>query len=94
MTDPDRPYVWEAEAALCRASFSLREIAVLRGHEGPVNQAAFSPDGGRIITASYDNTARLFALYGAQALIDHAREVAPRQLTPEQRERFFLNADR
>jgi hypothetical protein len=28
------------------------EIAVLRGHDGTVNSAAFSPDGSRIVTAS------------------------------------------
>ena len=29
-----------------------KEIAVLRGHEGYVRSAAFSPDGARIVTAS------------------------------------------
>ena len=36
------------------------EIAVLRGHEGGVNSAAFSPDGSRIVTASLDKTARMW----------------------------------
>ena len=35
-------------------------MAVLRGHEGRVNSAAFSPDGSRIVTASGDNTARIW----------------------------------
>ena len=30
-----------------------KEIAVLRGHEDRVNSAAFSPDGSRIVTASW-----------------------------------------
>ena len=34
--------------------------AVLKGHEGPVRSASFSPDGGRIVTASSDKTARLW----------------------------------
>jgi WD40 repeat protein len=32
---------------------------VLSGHTGAVNSAVFAPDGGRILTASDDNTARL-----------------------------------
>jgi dipeptidyl aminopeptidase/acylaminoacyl peptidase len=36
------------------------EIAVLRGHENRVFSAAFSPDGARIVTASWDNTARIW----------------------------------
>ena len=35
-------------------------MAVLRGQEGRVNSAAFSPDGSRIVTASGDNTARIW----------------------------------
>jgi len=37
-----------------------RPLATLAGHTGPVNSAAFSPDGSRIVTASGDNTARLW----------------------------------
>ena len=33
---------------------SGREIAVLKGHEGGVNQVVFSPDGSRVVTASSD----------------------------------------
>jgi WD40 repeat protein len=33
---------------------------VLRGHEGSVFSAAFSPDGSRIVTASDDDTARIW----------------------------------
>jgi WD40 repeat protein len=35
-------------------------IAMLRGHAGSVNSAAFSPDGARIVTASEDGTARIW----------------------------------
>jgi hypothetical protein len=34
-----------------------REIAVLTGHKGIVWGAGFSPDGTRVVTASYDRTA-------------------------------------
>jgi WD40 repeat protein len=35
-------------------------IAVLRGHEAEVNSAVFSPAGSRIVTASWDRTARIW----------------------------------
>jgi hypothetical protein len=35
---------------------TAKEVAVLRGHEGPVRFAAFSPDGLRIVTASDDRS--------------------------------------
>ncbi len=37
-----------------------KELVVLRGHEGPVWSAAFSPLGDRIVTASLDKTARVW----------------------------------
>src|SRR5215831_2935660 len=37
-----------------------RGIAVLRGHASTVTSAAFSPDGSRIVTASDDQTARIW----------------------------------
>ena len=36
------------------------EPVVLRGHEGVVVSAAFSPDGTRIVTGSWDKTARVW----------------------------------
>jgi hypothetical protein len=47
-----------------------------------------------VVTASDDGTARLWAvLPEGQALIDYAKSIVPRQLTPEQRKQFFLEAN-
>jgi len=58
--NPDRPFVNEAEDALEDALANRRESSILRGHQGAVATAAFSPDGTRAVTASNDNTARLW----------------------------------
>ncbi len=55
-----RPYVPEAELQLDGAWRALRERLVLKGHTAAVRSAAFSPDGKRIVTASFDTTARLW----------------------------------
>jgi WD40 repeat protein len=44
--------VWDAATG--------KEIATLKGHDGVVFLAAFSPDGKTIVTASFDQTARLW----------------------------------
>ena len=46
--------------ALSAAITELRERRVLRGHDDRVWSGAFSPDGARVVTASYDKTARLW----------------------------------
>jgi WD40 repeat protein len=53
---------WSRIEQLCRIwdAASAKEIAVLHGHDKPVFSAAFSPDGSRIVTASWDKTARIW----------------------------------
>jgi len=65
---PERPYVVEADAALYWAVLKLREWSVLEGHTEGVTSAVFSSDGTRVVTASYDGTARLWDAASAKAL--------------------------
>jgi len=58
VTGIKRRYAPEAERSFYAAHFSKREHAVL-AHTHLVLSAAFSPDGARVVTASYDKTARL-----------------------------------
>src|SRR5262249_42902698 len=63
-----RPYLTEAELYLDGAIRALRERTVLKGHESSVVDAAFSPDGKRIVTASGDNTTRLWDAETGQSI--------------------------
>ncbi|MGE5072719.1 MAG: helix-turn-helix domain-containing protein, partial [Anaerolineae bacterium] len=50
----------EAQEALHAALLNLRTRASLTGLTGPVASAFFSPDGKRVATVSYDNTAAMW----------------------------------
>jgi WD40 repeat protein len=76
--------VWDAASG--------RSLGVLQGHLFPVYSAAFSPDGSRIVTASVDETARVWRTFpNTKSLIDYAKSQLPRELTAEQRQAFFLD---
>jgi hypothetical protein len=67
---------------------------VLAGHTRYVLCAAFSPDGKRIVTASNDQTARLWEVFAiTQELVTHAKTSAPRCLMREQRVEAFLDPE-
>ena len=71
-----------------------KALVTLEGHTDRVWSAAFSPDGTRVVTASFDKTAKIWRVFPTtQALIDYAQSIVPRQLTPEQRKQFFLEAE-
>jgi len=54
----------------------------------------FSPDGARIVTASWDKTARLWQIFpNTQEFVSEAKEAAPRCLTVAQRRSFFLDPE-
>ncbi len=43
---------------------SGQQLAILKGHQNYVYSAKFSPDGQRIVTASFDSTVRVWDLSG------------------------------
>jgi hypothetical protein len=67
---PDKyPYVWQGERALGAAVQASRARRIFSGHSSAVNGVAFSPDGTRIVTASTDNTARVWSVATGDTLL-------------------------
>ncbi len=59
---------------------------VLRGHNGEIRQASFSPRGSRVVTASSDGTARIWAADGGGdpvVLRGHENDVLRASFNPE-----------
>jgi WD40 repeat protein len=79
--------VWDAETGKPVA-------APLTGHDSRVSSATFSPDGTRIVTASWDKTAIVREIFAStQELAAQARASVPRCLTREQRVTAFLDPE-
>ena len=55
-----RAWAGEPAGALVEAMGAQRELLVLRGHEGAVRVAAFSPEGAWIVSGADDNTVRVW----------------------------------
>jgi WD40 repeat protein len=56
---------------------SGQAIVALEGHAGPVFRANFSPDWTHIVTASYDNSARLWDAASGRTIIIPNGHTAP-----------------
>ncbi len=97
MSNPDRPYVADAEAALYSAISAQREIAVLRGHEDGVLQVAYSPNGSQLVSASSDGTARVWNVEtGSEIAVLRGHEGAVRSaaFSPDGRRIVTASADK
>jgi WD40 repeat protein len=82
------------KAARILDSTSMSQIASLRGHNGTIYAASFSPDGHQVMTASADKFARLWPVFDTtDELIARAKVEVPRCLTLEQRKAYFLTPD-
>lgn len=90
--DPNRGfewYYWQRQAHL--------DLKTLRGHLAPVVAVACSPDGRRIVTGSFDHTARIWdADEGTELLVlrGHRREVRAVAFSPDGRRVVTGSADR
>lgn len=72
----ERPYLFEAEAALYKALLAHHQIKIFR-HGAGVTDAAFNPTGDHIVTASYDKTAGVWDISsGAETAVLRGHEGA------------------
>jgi WD40 repeat protein len=72
--------VWDSDTG--------KQIAVLKGHEGPVTSVAFNPGGQRIVTASHDKTARIWDAGSGKELVvlkGHTSAVYAAMFSPDAR---------
>ncbi len=60
ISNPDRPYVIEAEEELYNALFRQHELKIFLGHKDTVTNVKFSPNGDRVATSSIDGNVRLW----------------------------------
>jgi WD40 repeat protein len=81
-----KQYLYTDRVARIWDAVTGKEVYVLRGHTNRIVSASFSPDGRRIVTASWDRTARIWD-------VGTGRELAVLRAGPYSLEAAFFNAD-
>lgn len=91
------PDTFETQDAMRQLLLASAVRAVLRGHAARIESAQFSPNGQRIITASWDKTARVWDATTGQALAvlrGHEGPVISAQFSPDGQRIATASADR
>ena len=84
--DPGSSLAAEKVAVALNRWTDLLPTAILTGHQEGVTSACFSPDGTRIVTASWDESARVWDTATGQCLATlagHGGEVVSAQFSPD-----------
>jgi len=90
--DGKRELSFYENTALVEDTETRRYIATLKGHKGDINSASFSPDGTRIVTASADNTARIWLTFPTlEEMIDYAKKMLPPRISEDKRDAGIEN---
>ena len=90
-----RPYVGEAAVALNKALRETPKSILLEGHQAPVRNAVFSPDGKRVATASEDKTVRIWDSQTGEPLLviqGHLDKVSGVDFEPTQGQRLVTSS--
>ena len=82
------PSVMQIFSAAAASTFESPFYTANMQHTDDVNSAVFSPDGTRILTASKDNTAKLW--YTPEAIIEWLKTANIPQLSKEEKKRLEI----
>jgi hypothetical protein len=87
---------WPAARVIAGDARAHGVATVLGGHEGPINDLAFSPDGRLLGTSSDDHTVRVFDVQSGQSRVmaDHADETWMLAFLPDGRTLASASKDR